>query len=418
MEEKVTDIDDNLINITLLDEKDNFKKISPFKIHKALNLISETWDWVKYTNNYKTLTITEKSEEKINEFLKLKYIEINKISYNITVKKVLPSNYIKGVIYSKSLLATSDEDILRSLKSQNVIEIYRFKKHLLDGTIIESGSFSLTFIDNKRPDTVKISFLKLPVYQFIEKPMQCKHCLLIGHTIKRCKVLHETFCKICFHRELSGQIHECIEVCKNCRGTHLSDLKTCPTYQKELGILQLKTSEQISYHKAKIVFNTKPNNFVNICSDIVEKSSINFNQLEKIKNERDSLELINNELILLSDKQGTTIKLLMEENEKLNQQLTLTTKKIDISKKLTDEIRSQLKESTELNTTLTDINQKNQKKEVCLNSMLEQYRKSANSSQYWGSHMKKFINKNEKTAKEFQDYMKLIVEENYSSDEN
>lgn len=67
MEKIVTDISNNsncnnLINITLLDENINFKKISPFKIHKSLNIISETWDWVRYTNNYKTLTITEKTE--------------------------------------------------------------------------------------------------------------------------------------------------------------------------------------------------------------------------------------------------------------------------------------------------------------------------------------------------------------------
>lgn len=310
---------------------------------------------------------------------------------------------------------------MRSLESQNVCEIYRFKKHLLDGSSIESGSFSLTFMENKRPDMVKISFLNLPVYPLIEKPMQCKHCMLIGHTVKKCKAMHETYCKICFQRELNGQMHECVEVCKNCRGSHLSNSKTCPTYQKEISILQLKSLEQISYHEAKLVFTNKLNNSEiinhnnkNISTDIDENK---LNQLEKIKNERDNLEIINNELILLSEKQGDTIKLLMEENEKLKQQMELTTKKIDISKKLTDEIRSQLKETKDLNIKLSDINQQSTKKEECLNSMLDQYRKSAKSSQYWGSCMKQFIDKNERTAKEFKDFMKLIIEETDSDDE-
>lgn len=411
MKEKITETVNDCghpLNITLLDEQENFKKISPFKLHKSLNLISETWEWIKYTNNYQTLTITEKSEENIQKFLQLKSIEINKISFSIKINKVIPFNHIKGVIYSKSLLAISDEEILKDLESQNVLEMYRFKKHLLDGTIIESGSISLTFSNNKRPEMVKISFLNLAVYPIIEKPMQCKHCMLIGHTIKRCTVSHETYCKICFHRVSNDTIHECMETCKNCRGSHLSNLKTCPAYQKEEKILQLKTSEQISYHEAKILFNTKPKNYENINhnnNDICSEIAVN-SQIEKIKNERDKLELINKELVQLSEKQGTTIKLLLEENEKLNHQLTLTTKKVDISKKITDEIRSQLQKSTELN----------ENKEKNLKSIIEQYRKTSNSSQYWGSLMRKFINKNEKSAKEFQEYMNLNIEENDSSE--
>lgn len=54
----------NLINITLLDNKNNFKRISPFKLNKSLNIISETWEWVKFSNNYQTLTIKEFHEIK------------------------------------------------------------------------------------------------------------------------------------------------------------------------------------------------------------------------------------------------------------------------------------------------------------------------------------------------------------------
>lgn len=50
--------------------------------------------------------------------MKLNDLEINKILYRIKVNKILPYIHTKGVIYSKSLLATSDEEILNNLGSQ------------------------------------------------------------------------------------------------------------------------------------------------------------------------------------------------------------------------------------------------------------------------------------------------------------
>lgn len=233
--------------------------------------------------------------------------------------------------------------------------------------MIESGSFALTFLDNKRPEMVKISFLNLQVYPLMEKPMQCNHCKLIGHTMKRCKALHEKYCDTCFHTTLDNQLHQCIDICKNCRGSHLSNFKNCPTFLKEKRILQLKVSEQISYYEAKIRFSTKTNNSFD------EESSKNLNQLEKIKNERDYFVSINNELKLSNQEQNKTIDLLTEENENLKQQLSLVMKKVEISKNLTNEILSQLKKSKELNDNLTSINQKHQEKEENFRQMLEQY---------------------------------------------
>lgn len=393
----------NLINITLLDNQVNFKKISPFKLNKALNLISDTWEWIKYSNNYQTLIIKEDTEEKLTGFMQLKEIEVNNILYNIIVSKVLPPSHIKGVIYSKSLLPITDEEILNDLKSQNVCAIYRFKKHIMDGSLIESGSFALTFLNDKRPEMVKISFLNLQVYPLFEKPMQCNHCMLIGHTTKKCKVLHETFCNNCFHRTLKDQIHECINSCKNCRGTHVSNLKTCPTFLKEKKILELKASEQISYYEAKTRFNNKTIKSMTT----VEESSKNCIQLKEIKNERDDLQSINHELKLLNEEQNLTIKLLTEENQNLKLQLSLVMKKVEISKKLTNEILTQLKESKEDNDALSNINKKNQQQMENMNEMLEQYRTSSVDSHYWTSTMKQFINRNEKAAKEFQAYLKL-----------
>lgn len=401
---KETDNRKLLINITILDDNENFKKISPFAIHKSLNLISDSWDWIKYTNNYKTLTIIEKSEEKMEKFLKLKQIEINKKMFNLNINRILPINHSKGVIYSKALLILSDEEILNNLKSQNACEIYRFKKHVLNGTSIEYGSFAITFANLKRPETVQISFLNLQVYPLWEKPMQCKHCMLIGHTIKRCKMLHESFCKNCFHRTLNEKIHNCIDICKNCKGTHMSNVKNCPSYIKEESILRFKTSEQISYHEAKIRFNSK-----------AKHSSIDSNIFNKL--EENQAESAGYESKILVEEQNATIKRLTEENENLNQQLTILMKKNEINKNLTNEILSQLKKSTDHNTSLAKINQEYQQKDKNIDEILDQYRKTCETAQYWKCCMKQFIDQNKKRANDFQKYMELVINKNDSSEE-
>lgn len=401
-----------LIKLTLIDDEYNFKLLSPFKIHKSLNLISTTWDWVNYTNNYKTLTIKEKLQSKVKDFLNLNKLEINGIPYNIKALECLPANHSKGVIYSKCLLTISDEDILKSLKSEKVCDIYRFKKTLSNGKSFETGSFALTFLNCKRPEQVMISFLKLQVYPLLQKPMQCNHCMLIGHTKKRCKSSHEAYCKSCYHRTLSEESHQCIIICKNCRGPHLSDSKACAAYLKESKIVQLKSNEQISYSDAKRIFNQKSHSPFEECNH-----SNTINEVETLKSERTHLKLINEQLKLVSKEQKSTITLLTEENENLKLQHTLIIKKLEINQKVTAEVLSQLKETSKLNSDLNLANQQLQDQNAKINCTTEEILKKLETSQFFGSCMKKFIDQHGKTAKEFQKYMDLIVNDNGSSDE-
>lgn len=403
------DLNTTMLKIKLIDEKDSFKTLSPFKIHKSLDLLSNTWDWVNYTNNYKTLTIKETSQSKINDFLKIDKLEINGTSYNVGICKSLTSNHTKGVIYSKGLLSISDEEILNSLISQNVCEIYRFRKTLPSGISFETGSFALTFLLKKRPEQIKISFLNLQVYPMLQKPMQCTHCMLIGHTLKCCKSLHEKYCSDCYHRIVEGLEHQCINVCKNCRGSHSSDLKTCPAYVKEIKILQLKTKEEISYFDAKKAFNEKSNNsFTN---------SDQINKLGQIQLEKSQYESDFQELKLVVQQQNDIIEMLSEENENLKKQSALLNKKIEINKKLTEEILTQLKKSNELNSNFSTINQKLQQQNENLNTSLQEFSKKLDTSKFYGSCMKKFIDCHEKTATEFKKYMDLIVNEDGTSDD-
>lgn len=405
------DDDQQLINIKLLDEKDNFKMISPFKINKSLNLISTTWEYVRYTDNYKTLTVKEVNT-KVKDFLKLNTIEINQIFYSIRVQRIFTTNHSKGVIYSKVLLNMTDEEILHHLKFQNVREIFRFKKQLSNGNWEETGSFALTFPTQKRPSMIKVIFLNLPVYPLIQKPMFCSHCYLIGHTSKRCKSSHETYCKTCYRRIISGQIHECINTCKNCSLPHSFSLNSCPSFVKESAILQLKSIEEITYLEAKERFN-----IASIYHPVKESTKEVFvNSVKEVittVNEKDDLKLINNE----DHNLNTKMQLLFEENEQLKNELLILTRKNEINKKLTDELLTQIKKSNEIFTKVSTINEKFKEEAEVAHKVTETYKKQLEISKYWGSCMKKFIDKNKKTAKEFKQFMELFMNENGSSEE-
>lgn len=400
----------HIINITLLDDKVNFKILSPFKINKSISLISRTWDWVRYTNNYTTLTIKENSEENVDKFLQLNKIEINELSYNIKVQKVLPSIHSKGVIYSKGLLVMTDEEILRTLKSQNVEEVYRFTKQIPSGKWIETGSFSLTFSMANRPKMVKIIFLNLQVYPLIQKPMFCTHCFLIGHTAKRCKSTHRIYCKICFYAIDSNTSHECCKICKNCEESHGAEINSCPTFAKELKILQLKSIEEISYMDAKNRINIESINGPQ------KETGMNFiKELEVIASGRELSQLVNVEP--KNEETISIIQLLTKENDDLKAELAILIKKSEINKKLTGEILLQLKESNETNTKLTTINKQILEQATKAQQVVETFSKQLETSKFWSSCMKKFIDKNEKTAAEFQHFMKKIMNDNGSSDD-
>lgn len=384
-----------MINITLLDEF-NFKILSPFKINKSLSLMSKTWDWIKYSNNHKTITIKETNNTKFTEFMNLTKLEINGTFYHIKVNEYFDCNNTnKGVIYSKQLLEVPDDEILSNLESQDVCEIYRYKKLDSNNKWIETGSFALTFGHKKRPETILVGYMNLEVYPILQKPMQCTHCGLIGHTARKCHSSTETFCKYCHHNTYIGQIHNCIQICKNCKDSHFTDLRSCPAYKKETQILKIKTAANISYFEARKLFYLKSN----MPAEILEKKT----------------ELVSTELKLPTD-EHTSMNLLAEENSRLNKELKLTETKLEINRKLTEEILAQLKISTELNKKLSFNNEETQVQIKKSTEIAENYRKNCETAQYFSSCMKKFIDRNSKSSAEFQHYMKLFLDKDDSSD--
>lgn len=388
-------------NATLLDSEETFSKYSPFQITKFLNTISNEWDWISYSNNGKVFTFKDYNENNAQKYEKISTININNKSIAIAIQINKKFNQVKGVIYSKVLISMKDEEILESLKTFGVDELYRFIRNEKS-----TGSFAITFNNKQLPQNVKIAFLNLTVYPLFEKPMQCLHCNLLGHTRKRCLALNENFCKKCCHSMREQEEHICIEVCKNCRENHFTNSKSCPAYTKEKLIIQMKSTKGISYKEAKRRFNITP--LKNEC--MLTRNELN--ELENVKIEKEQLEKMNIELREFNKLQLTNIQLLTKKNEILNQQNVLLSKKYEILNKVLIEAKKSTTQNPDINNTNEELRKENEN----LKSSTEGYIKQIQTTKYYAMYMKKFIDNDKHMSVKFKKFMEDIMQQSDSSD--
>lgn len=103
------------------------------------------------------------------------------------------------------------------------------------------------------------SLVKLKVFPYVLRPMQCKRCWAYGHTHTRC--LRQAVCEYCSRRghvraecPVFGQSH--LSRCVNCKGSHPASSKLCGFYQENLGILKFASSRNppLSFREARDLY--------------------------------------------------------------------------------------------------------------------------------------------------------------------
>lgn len=405
-------------NVTIIDAEESFRECSPFQITRFMNTISNEWDWISYNSNGKVFTFKDYNESNALKYDKITSINLNNRSIAITIKINKKFNQVKGVIYSKNLISMKDEEILASLESIGVCEVYRFTRNQKP-----TGSFAITFNNKELPEHVQIAFLDLNVYPLYDKPMQCLHCKLLAHTRKWCLSLNDVFCKQCCHRKSDNEEHVCVQICKNCRGNHFTDSKFCPAFQKEKLIIQLKSTKGISYNEAKRRFNLIPST---IKSDTLlthqsdaslthqsDVSQTDLKLLEKLKTEKELLEKEILELKEYNEAQSTNIQLLKSTKEILKEKNTVLTKKYEILSKVLIEAKKAPNQSQDINSNIEELRKENQS----LKSTTEIYLKQIETTKYYSMCMKKFIDTNKNTSENFKKYMNKIMQSDLTDEE-
>lgn len=188
-----------VLQLRFKNDQDDFIKHSFIDIHKCLNGISNTWKAISFANNQKNFIFKETESKAIEEFLSLKMVHVRDLSIeiDITCKKDLNEN--KRLIHPKNIISLEDEVILEHLKDQNVISLFRIRRKDREGNQISTGSFIIQFSDTNIPAFIKIDFIQIKIQRLEDRPMRCNHCFLIGHTIKKCRIINRTLCKTCHY---------------------------------------------------------------------------------------------------------------------------------------------------------------------------------------------------------------------------
>lgn len=239
----------NIINdpkyLIISSKKDNeLKKLSPFIIQKGLHSISTLIDSISQLRDGNLLLLV-RNQVIADKFLKAKSL-LN--ICEITVKLHETLNFVKGVIYAPCLIDVSEEEIVKELKDQGVVSVYKYTFTKEDGTKQCNGYMVLTFNLYNLPKTIDVAWYKVKVKTYFPNPMRCRNCQLLGHTKNKCG--NPASCDNC--NLPPHQPAECTrQQCANCSDKHPASDKNCPRYIQQKEIIKIKTIDKCSFGAAK-----------------------------------------------------------------------------------------------------------------------------------------------------------------------
>lgn len=222
----------------------DFKKVSPFFIHKTLKHAVGDLKVVKKLKDG-TLFVEAFSDSQSEKLLKCEKLSNN---FPIKVEPHKTLNLSKGIIWCPDLNFCSIEEIKDELKSQNVVEVKRMT-YFKNNEKKDSHNYLITFDNPSLPNEIKIGFYNVVVRQFISNPTRCYICLKFGHTKTVCK--KEPLCRYCGNIKHEGSECNNSLQCVNCSGKHDAFSKSCPVFVREKEIKGIQESDKITYIAAK-----------------------------------------------------------------------------------------------------------------------------------------------------------------------
>lgn len=395
------------LRLLLIDSDVNFT-ILPWKlVADQFNALSPSWSYVAFSNDLKAVIFTESNQSISKKFLTADSITCGGREINISIEEVFGRT--RGIVYSKFLIPTTEDNILSALQNQGVFEIYKIQKSSDAGEKFYTGSVILNFKGDQIPQSVIIDGVTLYVNKLNPKPMLCSHCGILGHTIKKCKRLHVPFCKDCFGEHAIED--NCFVRCKNCKELHLSSDKKCEAVLREIEILKLKEHHNISYSDAKAALNSSGGSYQKEIQ-LFEDRDIN-RKLEVIKL-KESYSKLSAELKQAREKVQEADKKICEfeqvivpnlQREILNVKKECENDKIQQQKEFTDalgENMNEIKSLSDQNIKVATDLQKLQDKILSMDLKYESLQ-AKNSAQETG--FEEFVNFSDVTFKEYQRFV-------------
>lgn len=222
---------------------ESFYNVNPFVISDAIENSAGEVEFMRKLRNGSIL-IKTKTEAQSKLILSMTAVG----PHGIKVSSHGSLNFSKGIIFQRDLTTATDEELKSKLEKRGVVDVRRLKRRVGD-QLVDTGAFILTFNALELPEKIKVAMYHLTVRPYIPAPMRCYKCQRFGHTSQRCQGV--STCGNCGKKEHEGQDCKPPPVCVNCEGQHAPKSKTCPIFQKEKLIQEIKTKEKISYPEAR-----------------------------------------------------------------------------------------------------------------------------------------------------------------------
>ncbi|RUS72443.1 hypothetical protein EGW08_019789 [Elysia chlorotica] len=221
-------------------------KLSVFAISKALKgIVGEPKSVTKLRSG--ELLVECCSEAQVKRLGKIDTF----VNIPVTVKAHRSLNSSRGVVRSRDLETTSEEEMVKELDGVPHARRIFVRK---GGDKVRPNTFVLTFDLTSPPTSPKVGYLTLKVKPYAPRPMRCFKCHRFGHSETTCR--RTAVCCRCGKGGHAGKDCKADPSCLNCHGPHAADSKECPKWKKKEEIQRNKTKngETFAQNKAnKIV---------------------------------------------------------------------------------------------------------------------------------------------------------------------
>lgn len=218
------------------------------------------------------LVQTEKAgQNRVKLTFKTGYDANNFLKHNILQKEnwqaYVPISRIRkrGVVFGVDPTESEDE-VFSSIEScVEVTDVRRITK-FENGNRVPMSMVEVTFKGQNLPHSIKIYSVPYRVKPSIPQPILCRRCWRFGHKENQCRGSPRCFsCGSSPENEVC-QTKKCNMKCLHCdsKDHNAADKKSCPEWKKQTEIKRVMYERNISFHQARLMFSTKPQQGYNV----------------------------------------------------------------------------------------------------------------------------------------------------------
>lgn len=246
-------------------------------------------------------------------------------SVNVLCSKTRSEADYKGVITGVPASEVDCDEILSSLKDQNVTHVRRINKKV-EGVLVPTTALVLTFAEPP-PFRVSLAYRSFVVRMYMPSPMQCANCHRVGHTENHCRFSPR--CASCGKDHVPEAPCGSPAKCINClQSSHTTGSPECPTFISHQRVLKHAKSNNISVVEAQDQINrlSTPSSLPSLSNTVAWPAvSTRDNELEDLQkkfaaleSKVDSLAVGLQPLLVLKDSVGSLTKMVTSMTSKID----------------------------------------------------------------------------------------------------